>query len=79
MHRNAPPFVNLHLLISEKVLLFIVVRELPSLRPFFSVWYGSFALCALADFRPQGHFSAFGTEVAPWNYIYIQLSASIYE
>jgi hypothetical protein len=38
--------------------------RLPSLRPLFSVWYGSFTPCALADFRIRGPFSAFGTEVS---------------
>ena len=38
--------------------------RLPYQRPVFGVWDGSFALCALADFRIRGLFSAFGTEVS---------------
>ena len=37
--------------------------RLPSRRPFFGVWDGSFSPSVLADFRPRGLFSAFETEV----------------
>ena len=39
--------------------------RLPSRRPVFGVLDGSFTPCELADFRPGGSFSAFGTEVSP--------------
>ena len=42
---------------------FLRTRGLPSRRPLFSVWDGSFTSCAPADFRPGCPFSAFGTEV----------------
>ena len=38
--------------------------RLPSLRPVFGVWDGSFTPHTLTDFRPRGPFSAFGTEVS---------------
>ena len=37
--------------------------RLPSRRPVFCNWDGSFSPSVLADFRPEGPFSAFGTEV----------------
>ena len=37
--------------------------RLPSQRPVFDIWDGSFMIRALADFRPKGTFSTFGTEV----------------
>ena len=48
----------------ENAVLFIKVYRLPYQRPVFSVLDGSFLLCTLADFRIQGMFSVFRTEVS---------------
>jgi len=36
----------------------------PSRRPFFIVWDGTFTPCMLPEFRPKGPFSTFGTDLS---------------
>ena len=50
-HRLGRNFYSLH------------ASGVPSRRPIFDVWDGTFTLCMLPEFRPGGPFSSFGTEL----------------
>ena len=52
-------------------------NQLPSLWSFFCIWDGSFSPLAPADFRPDGLFSVFGTEVSRLAIDYAYVEGSI--